>query len=1219
MFLKTIPRLGLLLATFILISLTTSSAQCDAVGGIITFSDGSSVQSIIVDGIPDPLDVIADGTQMGTNEGYVITDLDLNVLGLPPAPPFDLDGAGTGDCLIWLIRFENDLMGLAVGNNVSAVTGCFALSNPVTVERRLPTDVNGGNISFDDGSTSATICVDGVADPLDVITDMSTVVGETRAYVITDDLGNILGLPAAPPFNLDPAGPGTCLIWSLSFNGQITGLEVGSNASDLAGDFDLSNPLTVIRNEPNGGGISFTNGATNTTIIVDGTPDPLDVILDGTGVGSNRGWIITDDMQNILALPPAPPFDLDGAGVGDCSIYYIRYEDGTTGIAAGNNLSDLEGCFDLSNPLIVERKATTDVNGGNIEFVGGTTSETICVDGIADPLDVITDMSTVVGETRAYVITDDLGNILGLPAAPPFNLDPAGPGTCLIWSLSFNGQITGLEVGSNASGLAGDFDLSNPLTVIRNEPNGGGITLDDGSTSTTIIVDGVPDPLNVNLDGTGAGSNRGWIITDDLGNILALPPAPPFDLDGAGVGECSIYYIRYEDGTTGIMAGNNLTDLMGCFDLSNPIVVDRIAPTGVDGGTISFVDGSTMQTICVDGVADPLDVIVEAGTVVGENQAYVITDDLGNILGLPAAPPFDLDPAGPGTCNIYFLSFNGQITGLAAGENIADFGGDFDLSNPLTVVRNEPNGGGITLDDGSTSTTIIVDGVPDPLNVNLDGTGAGSNRGWIITDDLGNILALPPAPPFDLDGAGVGECSIYYIRYEDGTTGIMAGNNLTDLMGCFDLSNPIVVDRIAPTNPGSLASGSIQMPSGMTERTTCPGDDIDITVQLNYTITTGEVGYFLTDDDFTILSISASPMLSLTGAPPGECYIFAVNYTGDITVVPGDDFFNDDLTSGKDEASTNAIVVTRQNVEGGTILTQRGESTVYVCTGDDDFVGFRARGEEDNAEFIFVITDDNNNILGLNDDGFLNFGTVPEGVCRVWGLSYTGDITAQLGDNAAAVALSDQCFDLSDDFITVIRQGVEGGQVLTNGSERVITTVNNPVVNYTTTSTSTAAYAYFILGRDQRIAAVTFDQSFDFSTLPEERYFIYGISHNGNVLRGVGDSFFGRDITDQCFDRSVNAIVVTNGAAVNPFTFTASPVAEGQLSLKLATPVEDLSPERLILRITDAYGRVIFYEEGIDAASLESRVLQLSNAVPGVHFITIQQNDMLVTERVVMP
>ena len=99
-------------------------------------------------------------------------------------------------------------------------------------------------------------------------------------------------------------------------------------------------------------------GETMASLCVDGMADPIDVTVVGTPVGANNGWVITDrNTSEILALPPASQttFDLDGAGVGVCDIYYIRYEAGTTGLATGNTLADIAGCFDLSNPITVYR------------------------------------------------------------------------------------------------------------------------------------------------------------------------------------------------------------------------------------------------------------------------------------------------------------------------------------------------------------------------------------------------------------------------------------------------------------------------------------------------------------------------------------------------------------------------------------------------------------------------------------------------------------------------------------------------------------------------------------------------------------------------------------------------------------------------------------------------------------------------------------------------
>ena len=84
--------------------------------------------------------------------------------------------------------------------------------------------------------------------------------------------------------------------------------------------------------------------------------------------------------------------------------------------------------------------------------------------------------------------------------------------------------------------------------------------------------------------------------------------------------------------------------------------------------------------------------------------------------------------------------------------------------------------------------------------ITLDSSNAtGTNRTWVITDDAGNILGLPPTlaavEGVDFDAAGTGICFIWYMRYEDGLVGLEAGNNVADLEGLYGLSNSIQVTR----------------------------------------------------------------------------------------------------------------------------------------------------------------------------------------------------------------------------------------------------------------------------------------------------------------------------------------------------------------------------------------------------------------------------------------
>ena len=755
--------------------------------------------TFIVDGVADNVSGIThDRTDFaGSNEGWVVTDGQNNILGLPPTiadlENVNFDDAGTGVCLIWFIAFEDDADGLAVGENTANITGSFDLSNSITVNRNeiAGATISGGPFNF---------VVDGVADNVSGITiDDSNVNGMNTSWIITNEEGGILGLPptleAVEGVDFDAAGVGVCFIWHITYQDGLTGLEAGNNTSDISGTFALSNSITVNRNMF--GGATITGGPYD--FVVDGIVDNVDgITLDDSNVtGMNTGWIITDDQNNILGLPPTleavEGVDFDEAGVGVCLIWHIAYQDGLTGLEMGNNVSDVAGVFALSNSITVNRNALTggSITGGPFDFV---------VDGIADNVSGITlDDTNVNGPNTGWVITDDQNNILGLPptleAVEGVDFDEAGTGVCLIWHVTFGEGVTGLEMGNNVSDVEGIFALSNSITVNRNEMTGG--TLEGGPY--TFVVDGNPDNVsNITLDDTNVnGPNTGWVITDDQNNILGLPPTleavEGVNFDEAGVGTCFIWHITFGEGVTGLAMGNNVSDIDGTFALSNSVTVYRSGAGSLSGGPFEFV---------VDGIVDNVSGIsLDDTDVRGPNTGWVITDDQNNILGTPpsldAVQGVDFDAAGAGVCFIWHVTFENGTTGLMAGNNVSDIDGNFLLSNSIRVDRNEISGG--TISGGPF--TFTVDGTPDNVSgITLDDSEVnGPNTGWVITDDQNNILGLPPTlaavEGVDFDAAGTGVCFIWHITYGENVSGLDAGSNVSQITGSFALSNSIRVTR----------------------------------------------------------------------------------------------------------------------------------------------------------------------------------------------------------------------------------------------------------------------------------------------------------------------------------------------------------------------------------------------------------------------------------------
>lgn len=556
-------------------------------------------------------------------------------------------------------------------------------------------------------------------------------------------------------------------------------------------DSDDGTPIVLDAGTLSGGPFSFT---------VDGVPDRVSGITlsDFNGIGDVQSYVITDDARNVLGLPPnleaVEGVDFDGAGVGDCYLYHITYQEGLTGLAMGENLDALNGEFDLSNLIMVNRGA---LNAG--ELLGGP--YTFVVDGLPDMVsEIMLDATNLTGNNQTYVITDDTRNILGIPptleAVEGVDFDGAGVGSCYIYHLTYSTDLGGLEMGANLDDLTGQFDLSNFVEVHRVALNAG--MLSGGPYN--FVVDGMPDMVTtIALDDADLnGENQTYVITDDNKNILGTPPTLEavmgVDFDGAGVGSCYIYHLTYSTDLGGLETGSNLDDLTGLFDLSNFVVVNRNA---LNAGTLS--GGPFMFS--VDGIADRVSgITLDDSSLTGTNQGYIITDDQLNILGLPptleAVEGVDFDGAGIGVCLIWHITYEDGITGLTMGENAADLDGFFALSNSIRVYRN-PNAG--TISGGPF--TFTVDGTPDMVSgITLDGSNAtGTNRTWVITDDQGNILGLPPTlaavEGVDFDAAGTGICFIWYMRYEDGLTGLEAGNNVADLEGLYGLSNSIQVTR----------------------------------------------------------------------------------------------------------------------------------------------------------------------------------------------------------------------------------------------------------------------------------------------------------------------------------------------------------------------------------------------------------------------------------------
>ena len=1020
-----------------------AAAQCQIT--TVSLADGNTFAFTCTgDGNADELGFVNSGAT-GTY-AYAITDGDNNILMVTTDDGADFENAGPGTCRVWGFSYEGDItasMGESVFNTQFS-TGCWNISqNAITVNRTE--GVNGGSVSTIDGETDIQVCLNyGQGNVSFQSTGAS---GGQFTYVVTDDQNNILGLPGGNNVDFAAAGPGVCRLWGLSFTGNVLA-QAGDNAATATltdGCFALSeNFVTVRRGDVNGGTID--SGLGGFVEINDG--DDTDFNFTNTS-SSNAGYayVLTDAAFNILAVSTNGDIDTDDFGPGKYFVWGVSFAADNLDSAVGQhlfggNLSD--GCTEISSNALVIQKNTDagtsggdDLSGGTVSTEAGETEIFTCVgDGIDDF--VRFDSSGVMGPNFTYVVTDDQNNILGLPGGDMVNFEGAGIGACRVWGLAFTGNVTAM-VGDDAATAQltdGSFMLSNNfVTVNRDQTDGGTVATAAGETALMLssVGDGTPDEVDFMSMGA-SNSNFTYVVTDDQNVILGLPPGNTVDFDGAGPGVCRVWGLAYTGSITAAVGDNAATTTLSsdCFDLSdNFVTVTRVEEGGLSGGTVSTESGETEIFTCVNDDVDDF-VSFDSSGVVGPNFTYVVTDDQNIILGLPGGDMVNFEGAGIGACRLWGLAYTGNITAMAGDDaataTLTD--GDFMLSsNFVTVNRDEADGGTVATTDGETDITItgVGDGMPNVVEVASTGA-SNSNFTFVVTDDQNNILGLPQGNSIDFDGAGPGVCRIWGLAFTGNILAMVgddaATTSLTD--GCFDLSdNFITVTRdTSGGDPMPLSGGTVSTETGETEIFTCADDGMADMIAFDSAGVQGpNFTYVVTDSDNNILGLPGGDMVNFEPAGVGVCRLWGLAFTGTVIAMPGMNAATATLTDGTWMLSSNFVTVNRDTVAGGTVATEAGETDITITTvsnGTPDTVAFASTGAS-NSNFTYVVTDDQNVILGLPPGNVVDFDGAGPGVCRVWGLSYTGSITAGVGDNAAAVALSDGCFDLSDNFVTVTR------------------------------------------------------------------------------------------------------------------------------------------------------------------------------------------------------
>lgn len=325
------------------------------------------------------------------------------------------------------------------------------------------------------------------------------------------------------------------------------------------------------------------------------------------------------------------------------------------------------------------------------------------------------------------------------------------------------------------------------------------------------------------------------------------------------------------------------------------------------------------------------------------------------------------------------------------------------------------NGGVISTND---PTTICAgDEIEDPINVTFEDV-VGMNSIFVITDEEGNVLGAQTESVFDFDESGPGVCLIWHLSYDDEVN--IEVTNADELEGCFDLSNSIAVTRNQPIG-GVISTED--------ETNICLGQGQSVNVTFEDVAGTNSL-FVITDQNLNILGSQTETTFSFEEAGAGTCLIWHLSYEDGVDLNVSNAA---DLTGCY--SLSNSIEINRTAINGGIIST---DDPTTICIGQEQTVTVTFE-EVVGTNSVFVITDEDLNVLSSQAETIFSFEEAGVGTCLIWHLSYEDGVDLGIS-NAADL---EGCFSLSNS-IEITR--IEGEDCNCSANGGTIFTDNEPEI-----------------------------------------------------------------------------------------------------------------------------------------------------------------------------
>lgn len=359
----------------------------------------------------------------------------------------------------------------------------------------------------------------------------------------------------------------------------------------------------------------------------------------------------------------------------------------------------------------------------------------------------------------------------------------------------------------------------------------------------------------------------------------------------------------------------------------------------------------------------------------------------------------------------------------------------------------DPNGGGgfvcaeneVMLSNGGNDVNICAtDNMSDELRFANSISAQTSNYTYLITNENNILTAVVNDDFYDFEGASSETQRVHGIHFDGTLNPVIGANRMeTTASGCFIHSNEngfITVRKTADCVSNFDCQDNLTATTDwMTSAEICPGDGNPDWVELRNSlfIAPGDhYAYVITDERQTVQQIVTDSNFNFENSGLATQRVYGIHYDGMLNPVIGAHRMQTTATgcfthSGDDLFLTITKTACEPAFECVETLTATTNwaTELDLCTNDaipDAIPLLNNRFEKAGENYVYLFTDEFEILKEVVFDTIYNFEGTGDEIIRVYGMSYDGDLSPQIGQHRKNTTASN-CFTHSGDdlFLTI--------------------------------------------------------------------------------------------------------------------------------------------------------------------------------------------------------